>query len=281
MKKISFYCILLVLLPFVSANVVISQILSDPINTESGGEAVELRNDGDDVIDISGWVLSTESSAKDAVIPDGKFIQPGDTFLIADSGWFEKKDNVDWRLADHEESITLGNSKGGVALIKNDEVIDAVGWGDEEDIKEGLFSGTPADSPDAGMALVRIKNTGDNKEDFSVSQPDFMDGIPIAVSADVTVVLPKIEVSKSLKLDPEGVLTVKNNGDSAVSIKLVFNDLHYKNFNISKERISIEGSSEFVVQPFSSHELKIRLRIPADVVPGNYMSTWRIITSYS
>lgn len=280
MKKIN--CLILVLLlPFVSANIVISQVLPDPIGTESGGEAVELRNDGSEPVDISGWILATESSAKDAVITDGKILQPGSSFLIADAGWSEKKDNADWRSADHEEAITLGNSAGGIALLNGESVIDAVGWGSEEDINSGLFSGSPAVSPGSGMSLVRIKSSGDNKEDFSASLPDFMDGFAIAVSADITVSLPKLEISKSLTLNPEGVLSIKNNGESVVSVKLVFNDLRYKNFTISKDFVSLEGSSEFVVQPLSEYKAKIKLRTPSDVVPGNYVSTWRIITSYS
>ena len=40
------------LAPIVSANVVISQVLYDPIGTESGGEAIELRNEGSSAVDI-------------------------------------------------------------------------------------------------------------------------------------------------------------------------------------------------------------------------------------
>ena len=52
-------------------NVIISQVLYDPIGTETGGEAVELYNPTDSAIDIGDHVIKTESSATDATIPSG------------------------------------------------------------------------------------------------------------------------------------------------------------------------------------------------------------------
>ena len=271
----------LLLIPLASASIVINQVLYDPIATESGGEAVELRNTGSLAVDISGWVIATESSDVDATIPNGAILQPGSTYLIADEGWDANKDDKSWRSADYEEKITLGNSDSGVALLANGTVIDAVGWGDVEGIEGSLYDGSPAVLVASGRSLLRTQDTNDNSEDFTESIADFQPGIPVPVIADVVITAPVIEISKSLNLAPEGVLSIKNNGVSAVSIKLLFNDFACKNFTISKSAISLDGPSEFTIQPNSEHKSKVGLRIPVNAVPGKYTSTLRVIISGS
>jgi len=273
--------LLLLLVPFVSAEIVINQVLYDPISTESGGEAVELKNEGSSAVDVSGWVIKTESSDADATIPDGAVIAPGASFLIADEGWDANKDDESWRSADYEERITLGNSDSGIALISGTEIMDAVGWGDIEGIEAGLYEGSPASLVAPGMALLRVKDSDDNSKDFTESAPDFMEGIAVPVTANVTISVPMIEISKSLNLAPEGTLLIKNNGATAVSIKLVFNDFHYKNNTIPKSAISLDGPLEFTVEAFSEHKSKVSLRIPVNSVPGSYASTLRVVTSGS
>jgi len=270
--------LLLLFVPFVSANVVINQVLYDPVGTESGGEAVELKNDGSSAVDVSGWILSTESSAADATLPSGTVIRAGETFLIADVGWNASRDNSSWKSADYEEKITLGNTDSGVALLKNGTVIDAVGWGDEAGIDASLYEGTPAEMAATGNALLRVKDTDDNSKDFIEAVPDFQEGIPVPITANVTISVPSIEISKSLDLAPEGTLSIKNNGASAISIKLVFNDFHYKESTIPKSAVSLDGPLEFTVEAFSEHKSKVSLRIPANAVPGSYTSTLRVIT---
>ncbi len=272
---------MLLLVPSAMASVVINQVLYDPIGAESGGEAVELLNNGASAVDISGWVLKTESSDSDATIPAATVLQPGQAFLVADEGWNTNKDNSTWRSANYEEKITLGNSDSGIALLSNNTIIDAVGWGDEEGIEAGLFKGVPAMMVPVGKALLRITDTEDNSKDFVEAVPDFQDGIPVPITANVTITAPAIEVSKSLSLAPEGTLSIKNNGALAISIKLVFNDFHYKNFTIPKSAISLDGPSEFTIEPFTEHKSIVSLRIPQNVMPGSYISTLRVITSGS
>lgn len=269
---------LVLLAQLVQAGVVINQVLYDPIGTESGGEAVELKNDGTALIDISGWVIASESSAKDATIPENTILQPGQTFLVADTGWDDNKDNPDWKTADYEETMTLGNKDSGIALMSNGSVIDAVGWGDEAGIESNLYEGSPAALTEAGMALLRTKDTDDNSADFVETAADFQDGIPIPVTANITFSAPVLEISKSLNLVPEGTFSVKNNGDAAVNIKLVFNDLHYKNNTISKKAIETD-ELEFTVQPGEEYKSTVRLRIPSGSVPGTYTSTLRVVIS--
>ncbi len=268
---------MLLLVPSAVASVVINQVLYDPIGTESGGEAVELLNNGVSAVDISGWVLKTESSDSDATIPAAVVLQPGQSFLVTDEGWNANKDDSSWKSADYEEKLTLGNSDSGIALLSNITVIDAVGWGDEEAIESGLFEGSPAAMVGVGKALLRTADTNDNSKDFIEAVPDFQDGIPVPITANVTISIPSIEVSKSLNLAPEATLSIKNNGALAINIKLVFNDFHYKNFTIPKSAVSLDGPSEFAIEPFTEHESIVSLKIPQNTIAGSYTSTLRVI----
>ena len=187
MKAILWLFALLALLNAAQASVVISQVLYDPINTESGGEAVEIRNDGSSAVDIGRWVLATEASATDAAIPEGTVLSAGSTFLIADSGWSSAKDNPEWKSANLEETITMANSDSGAALKDSSgAIIDALGWGNPANIKQGLYEGTPASSVSAGKALARTKDTGSNAADFAEAEPMFFSGEIVEIVVNVT-----------------------------------------------------------------------------------------------
>ncbi|MFH1054302.1 MAG: lamin tail domain-containing protein [Candidatus Woesearchaeota archaeon] len=158
---------------FAFANVQISEVLYDPVGTESGGEAVELYNPTGSDIDISGYKIRSETSMSDAVVQEGTVMSAGSYFLIADAGWSTSKDNPLWANADHEEAITLTNSDAGIALIdNNDNIIDAVGWGDPNQIDAGLFEGTPSSGAGTGNSLIRNQDSGNNAVDFEESAPD-------------------------------------------------------------------------------------------------------------
>ncbi len=193
MRVFLWFVVWLAFLNAVQASVVISQVLYDPVGTESGGEAVELRNNGISAIDISNWVLATESSASDATIPENTILQPNAVYLIADAGWSLSKDNPEWKNADLEETITMANSNSGIALKDaSGAIIDAVGWDNPADIKQGLYEGTPAEGVAPGMALVRKQDTGNNFVDFEAGEPVFFSGeiVEIIVNISSQAVLP-------------------------------------------------------------------------------------------
>jgi len=171
--KITIYLILVLLtIGTVSANVVISEVLYDPINSERSAEAVELFNPTNETIDISNYKIKTKTSEKDAVIPNNTILLPYQFYLIADSNYSVSKDKIEYVNADHEESITLANSDAGVALIKENETIDAVGWGNTE---EGLFKGTTLQLAEEGLSFQRknlLENTNNNLNDFKISIPE-------------------------------------------------------------------------------------------------------------
>lgn len=162
-----------------SGSIIITQVLYDPVNSESGGEAVELYNPTPSAIDISGWIISTETSLADAVFPANTLIRSGGYYLVADAGWSASKDAASWPLADYEEAMTLANTDAGVALSNGSSIIDAVGWGTAANIGAGMYEGNPHIGSGSGESLARIKNgssyvdTNNNLADFTASIPSF------------------------------------------------------------------------------------------------------------
>ncbi|MBI2143445.1 lamin tail domain-containing protein [Candidatus Woesearchaeota archaeon] len=172
------------------SNVLITQVLYDPVNSESGGEAVELYNPGTNSVNLSGWVLATETSPADATLPQNAVICGGCYYLTADVNWSGAKDNGSWPNADYEEAITLANADAGVAVKdSNGTMVDAVGWGNPANIGSGLFEGTPHPGSGAGNALARKAANGsyldsnNNSNDFADSAPGFRNGSSVTAES--------------------------------------------------------------------------------------------------
>lgn len=185
-KTILTILFMIIILPnFVSA-VYINQVLYDPEASESSSEAIEIFNPSPTDVDISGWIIATETSLQDAVIPANSVIKSKGYYLIADTGWNSSK-NSGWRSADHEETITMNNDDSGIALKdSNGSVIDSVGWGNSANIKNHLYEGTPASDVTEGKVLIRRNDTDNNSVDFYESVPDFSDPNSIKIIANVT-----------------------------------------------------------------------------------------------
>jgi len=188
---------------FALDHVIITEVLYDPANTDSGGEAVQIFNPTASPVNIAGWVLKTKTSAADATIPYETILQPNTHYLIADAGWSANKDNSSWPDADHEEAITLANTDAGVALASNTTVVDAVGWGNQANIPPGLFEGTPAGAAAGGKSLQRKQadngyaDSGNNSADFVESTPSFNANTSfssiLTIEAIITGAMPIIE----------------------------------------------------------------------------------------
>jgi hypothetical protein len=158
----------------------ISQVLYNPSGNEAGSEAVELYNPSSSAINISFWAISTESSTTDATIPQGSILCSKCYYLVADSGWSISKDNSSWPNADYEEAMILSNTDAGVALKNSTgDIIDAVGWGNPQNIGQGLFEGTPHSGISEGGSMTRnifnatYVDSNNNSNDFSETAPDF------------------------------------------------------------------------------------------------------------
>ena len=172
-------------MPKLVSAVYINQVLYDPSGSEITGEAIEFYNPSSTDVDISGWIIATETSQKDAVIPANSIIKANGYFLLADEGW--NTTNSSWRNADYEEKITMNNDNSGIALKDaNETVIDAVGWGNASGISNNLYEGTPAKDVSEGKVFLRIKDTCNNIDDFIEADPDFSDHNSLRINVNVT-----------------------------------------------------------------------------------------------
>jgi hypothetical protein len=161
-------------------NLLISQVYYDPIENQNGGEAIELYNPTDKIIDISNYILKTRSST--TTIPNDTFILPESYFLVGDKDFHLHKDNPYWLEADYESTMSLANTNAGVSLIFNDTIIDAVGWGNKNNIDDYLYSSEPASQVPKGMSLLRVNNTNNNSNDFIKFETWFKNSI---ISKDI------------------------------------------------------------------------------------------------
>ena len=175
----------------------IYEIYYDPVGTEAGGEAIVLYNGGLSEIDVGGWYLHTESSDMDAIFPKGSSILSEGYFLIADSGWSERKDEIHWPNADYEEPLTLSNGDGGVGLFDEDgNMVDKVGWGDVSGIESDLYLGNPAADASSGESLLRVNSNGNNNDDFVVGRPVILSKhVPFVTNSTQTSLQLSIEVT--------------------------------------------------------------------------------------
>lgn len=162
---------LTILLANISLGLRIEEVYYDPINSENGGEAIVLYNPSSQEQNLSGYRIKSSSYDEDLTIPDMK-IKPKGYFLLTDEGWEQDKDSSDFPSSDYEESMTLTNSDGGIAIIdNNNNTLDKVGWGNSQQISNELYYGTPADGVEEGKSLLRTSSTQDNKHDFISSTP--------------------------------------------------------------------------------------------------------------
>jgi len=155
-------------------HLVISQALYDPVTTETGGEAIELYNPTMKDISLVGYVIKTKTSATDVILPNATIKSKG-FYLIGDAGWSINKDNVNYSNADYEDTFTLVNTDGGLALTFNGTVIDSLGWGNSSNLASDLFEGSTANGMKEGYSLKRLNldiDTNNNSLDFIESIPD-------------------------------------------------------------------------------------------------------------
>ncbi|RMD57474.1 hypothetical protein D6825_03960 [Candidatus Woesearchaeota archaeon] len=268
LKFAAFSLLILAFSGSASAQVVIQQVLYDPSGSERGGEAVEIRNIGSESVDISGWILATSSSPSDATLPPGTIILPGEAYLVADSGWNVSRDNPLWKSADYEEPITLGNSAGGVALLNGTAVVDSLAWGDVQGLDE-MFKKNVALESEEGFSLWRLDG------EFVSRPADFFEGVPVMIDARVTLKIPRIRLPDRLELDPKGVLSIRNEGDTAVKVVLHIGELRNDDNIIPASAVKIE-SQEVLVPSHSDKNVAIEVSAPEDSVPGVYSAVLRV-----
>ncbi|MBI2141657.1 lamin tail domain-containing protein [Candidatus Woesearchaeota archaeon] len=256
-------------------NVIISQVLYDPVGSESGGEAVELYNPAASSVNISNWVLATETSPTDAIIPNGAAICSGCYFLVADSNWSNARGNSSWPNADFEEAVTLANSDAGVALKdSNGTAVDAVGWGNPANIGAGLFEGVPSSGSSSGNALVRrivngsYLDTNNNSNDFIEATPNFHNSsssVSKTASTNAEIQIMIIVSGSGPSISSLNILTDDDSFLSGSQISPVPN----KNKTIAVEAVVADdnGASDIasVILAFNSANLTVAMAKKSDI----------------
>lgn len=152
----------------VASHVVISELLYDPMATDTGKEWVELYNPTDGEIDIGGWTVEAligsgpyaGRSRGNMTIPANETIPAYGFYLIgASSGINPTPDYVPttWvDFGDGPDAVRLKNATG--------HVIDTIGYGDINAGYTWMFEGTPAEDviANAGYSLERLPGALDH-----------------------------------------------------------------------------------------------------------------------
>lgn len=96
-----------------SASVILSEILADSKEDEAEGEFIELKNENEQSVDLSGWILRDASKTGRYVFPEGSTLS-AHSFIILTRAMFA------FALNNTDETVTLFDSKGTRA--------DSVSW---------------------------------------------------------------------------------------------------------------------------------------------------------
>lgn len=268
MKKIIFIIFLLMMNSVFAVK--ISQVLFDP-KDESRGEAVELWNPSNEIVNISGWYLETERSSKDATIPKNTFMNPNSKFLITDPGWNTSKDNVKWRNSDYEESITLKNTNSFVKLRNNlGELIDEFYW--EEQLPVYFY-----DKNTVPLELIV------EKKDFYILDENEKEGVQIKGSTKklpikiYSSVQPKVEFLNEtffMNAEKNGYynLTIDLSNISAGNYSLKINDkiinfeyLRFEDYEILTKKLIIKNKGVIKLKNKGNTRLELELTVDLPV----------------
>ena len=270
-------CFFILVLPNSFAQIYISEVLYDPFTSESGGEAVEVYNSGNKAINLSSYTLMTASSSTDATFPEGAIILARGYYLIADTNWDSRKDDITYPKSDYEEPITMKNTDSGVALVDtHGSIVDAVGWG-VAPIDSSLYKGTPTNYSENGQSLTRISFTGNNKNDFVSSIPNFInshnESKDISNNAiDLHIYVPNSSdyiKNVSIPYNYENKLLLSPGREKIINITFLVNkqiqiiDI-YSIFNNTKFDVSLMSSTN------NYEKYYVPITLDYYTIPGNY-----------
>ncbi len=160
--------------PASDATVVVNEFMANPDGSDSGNEWIELYNDGNGTVDLSGWRVSWYKSNPDSA--SGSIAFPDGTSLGSRSWLLVGDENVGG--SDVEATLDFGNGTDGDAIHLADcggELEDAVVYGGSNEdlmVDENGVASSVADSPGSDEALARSSDGQDSDrsgDDFCVS----------------------------------------------------------------------------------------------------------------
>ena len=211
-----------------SANLLINEVMYDPLTNDNYNEWIELYNPTNQSINISGWSI-TDNYSNDLLEADfdhgngSTIILPYGYAIIADHGTrvyenFSISNNT-IRLYVYDSAIGngLGNNQDKLILKNTTGVeIDSVEWGyDYPDVP-----GTPADLVDEGHSLARYKNmdTNDTSNDFYETK------IPTPGSENLFTLAQRLD----LEIYPLYIAKIQNNSDYSLPFAIKINISNYE-----------------------------------------------------
>lgn len=154
----------------IAANLVINEILYDPVGADGGREFVELWNAGPETASLEGVQLQFANGANEPHWETrwtgvaGQCVAPLSVWLVVDQGW-------DGVTPDAEARLGLQNGPDALRLTRASETLDTVGWGDLA--WPEMYEGRPAVDT-AGLSLARRPDgvdDHDNAADFVEAEP--------------------------------------------------------------------------------------------------------------
>jgi len=162
-----------------AGDIVINEFMANPAGSDSDREWIELRNNAETAVDISGWALKGGASSlsnigtfpEGATISSGGYLLIGDSDVVADLG----------QMPDHVFSMSLGNAGSNADAIQLSDcdgiVADTVVYGDSNSDgwldDTGGIAGSFAPAPIEGQSLGRMPDGQDS--DLSASDFEVLD----------------------------------------------------------------------------------------------------------
>ncbi len=192
------------------AAIVINEVYYDHPGSDTGWEYVELFNNSESTVDISGWYLeAVDGRTGNARIiwfsSQAMSVQPDEILLIAAECRFP---SAGLYLLGNIE-----NGPDGVRLCDHDGIVDRVGYGTHDNAD--LYEFLPAVDVEAGYSLSRKpdgRDTDSNISDFVAAVPS--PGIRNWFEHDIEVLTPVCDILCCEGSSPDFQLEVVNRGSS-------------------------------------------------------------------
>ncbi len=198
MQKFLAYATIFVLIcfPAFASDLLIYEVLYDPVGSDTGKEWVVLYNSRSFPVMLTNYTLESGNGAEEGDWTvewsgNATIMQPHSFFLIGEESVIPAPDFI--------TSLDLQQGPDSVRIRRNDEVIDTLGWG-EHTFPE-YYEGTSANLTLQGQSLQRLRltDTNNNALDFHavddpipLSQESGTDPSLITVSVNVLDTTPSI-----------------------------------------------------------------------------------------
>lgn len=151
-----------------NAQIILTEVMFDPIGSESTDEFIEIYNIGQQAVDLSGFRVGDQNSQELLIFPDGdSFLQPEQFAVIFDADYFESSSTYENRVPATALQITVDDRTLGSGGLLNSQpetviLLDSVG----EVIAEYTYS--PDNQPGHSDEKVDPQG-GDNAENWQNS----------------------------------------------------------------------------------------------------------------